>query len=793
MPLGTVYIMAFNRLRVGDVEAESHQCTLSTYAEFVDSEFKVIDPETDNTLDIELQGGLMSKVVNQNITLAAGATYSNGDTTDSFEGKAKVTGLDRPNVGLNPGPVVRHYAHDLATAQNVDFMPVLDLYCNKPDVFTPNQAGTSVDEMSLEYLFGKETITDTVSYSSVTAPGAILYSTPITPCRKIRDAFVLDSGFVPDLLEYASLPFEFWRGDLIMVVEILASSINTGRVAVCTHFGMDTVPTDLPTSLGQYAHVFDLTAETNRFEVVLPFNSRFEWMRICHGVEPIDKFFEYATGLVSVRAISRLTYTPAVTNEVDINIYFKAAPNYEVRWLGVGTADMSIVGSVINAEVEPVPGRVVESKHDGEDIELQGGDLVDTPEGDQMGDSDNVNVAAPPGKPMPECPVERGHYKSINDLFMRFTKDETKVGEDYDRDVVQLMQRHPMMHWFGAIFKTWKGGLKVGISNQGQTTATFLPDSLSPTAPLSLIVKSSTSTSLGARMAPYAIIDGNQAGFLQFQVPFVSQMKFMLVSNDADVPITNTEYYSYGRVTAVTTNESNDHASAYLVAGSDDFRFSYLYRIPRISVNGEGYFQHNVNTIVVPASFKFVIDPAGTFPLVQSDITNLVAHATVLFGGGEVKVTPFSFTPEMYHNYLNIDIPSGAIPIPTGPEVQVLVPPSVVFQAVPSVIEASKGVVGPLISSVGLTFSPTGVIQGTWTDPRGVEGPAATTFNINFSNNVGVASQFALMVGVTAPGIYVPDGNTVPSAFNTLASVTQDNLNLFEMNSASAAAFVELI
>jgi len=773
IPLGTVHVMVFNNLRVGTVDAQAHQCTLSTYVHIEDAEFKVLDPTTDNAKDaIILQGGLMSKVTNNNIKLAAGATYVSHGDSDNFEGKTsnKVSGLDKPNIGIEAPPVRRRFAPDLATAANVGYKPVLGLYADECDCLEPVDVGTSLDEMGFDYIFGKESLTETVTMSRVTSPGTILAQYEIMPVRKILDQLA-GATYQPDLLEFAALPFEFWRGDIIMVVEMLGSSINTARVAVCTHFGVTEAPDSLQAALGQYAHVFDTTAETNRFEVVLPYTSMFEWMRIPHGSIPPDRnITEYSTGLVTLRAVSRLTYTPAVTDEIDINIYFKAGDNFEVKWIGAGMSDIVVAKPLL-------------------DFELQAGDIVDAPANDQSDEAVTSVVAAPAGSPVVQAPENRGRYRSINDLVQRSTKSIINPSALFDISVTGLLRQNPYFDYYSNIFKIWKGGVSVVFASRGDTALTFAPDATTDGVDLTPSVGTNVVGAKNSqRGVPLVNCAGRNISLFTFLVNYMSPMKFMIIENESVLPVSFT---NYGRVFGVTTSPDATASCGAYVAATDELRFSYLHRVPELTISS-AYFPHSpVGVFIAPVSVVFTPAAEDAMDLKQEDIATFIRMGT--FQSTTVTtftVTTESWTTEMFEDYAGVIVPAGSTLLRVGTAAR-----SWRSSVVPALLPSTMSVVQGPVDTI-YQFDLRAVAVGNqipYVDKRGVTGVAAPSFSLSFNENLGSEEDYAAFSGLVIPlgtTVLWPDGTTINVAAPTGPAFNFEGTTVFEWDFKNSLAFL---
>jgi hypothetical protein len=345
--LGTLIISVFNPLETGpNASGSGLGAKISLFGSFPESNFQVLDPT--GGAAIVSQGALSSKVTNvtNNISEVTGSTIDFANTTrDKMEGGASnstdVSGMDKPNVGLNPTQVVRKKYPDFANACNVDQNQVLDLYPNRSQMLDNTELGVNVDEMHFDYLRKQtKSFMDTVLWKDTDGQGTTLYFGELTPCPKVISA-ASNSVFQPTLLEYTTLPFSLWRGGLKLTIQIVGSKVHTGRIVVCTHYGRTSQSIPFEQAMAQYAHVFNFSAEDNTFEVVFPWRSARQMLRVPSGNYP--NLADFSMGEFSIRVINPLQTMESIASQVQMNLYWSAADDFETDFHGANSIDFKPV------------------------------------------------------------------------------------------------------------------------------------------------------------------------------------------------------------------------------------------------------------------------------------------------------------------------------------------------------------------------------------------------------------------------------------------------------------------
>jgi len=337
--LGTFVIYVNNALRAGPT-ATSTSVSLSVFASFQESDFSVINP---TAVSIVPQGGIQSKVTNINIEHAMNATLDASTTGDNFQGGSTSAPMDLPNLALNPTPVQRRLYPVITNVTNVDYCVHLDTVANSRPMVKPISLGTEEDEMSMAYLLQKFSFLDSFTVTTTNAVGEAVFVSDLCPAAEL---FTLPQGasFTPTLLTYVSLPFSFWKGSLVYKIVAVASPIHTCRLQICSHIGYEASGLTVNEAFGQYICIFEVRG-VSEITISFPWRSSTEWKKVNTGSN-VDTH-NYSMGQFSVRVLNGLQAMESVSQAIDLNVYLKGGPDYELTYLGNNAIDLSPVDSPI--------------------------------------------------------------------------------------------------------------------------------------------------------------------------------------------------------------------------------------------------------------------------------------------------------------------------------------------------------------------------------------------------------------------------------------------------------------
>jgi hypothetical protein len=223
--------------------------------------------------------------------------------------------------------VVKKYP-ELANIKNVDFGQVLHECANISTSVLPEEVGSSDDEMNLKVIREKFTFLTTFVMRDTDAPGTILYNDHITPTPNTMRAD-LGSTFACTALEYTTLPFTFWRGDLRFRLTCVMTKIHNLRICFNLHLGRESDTIPFTQSMSQYTTVMDFTADQNTFDIVVPWKSNKQMLRTGYG----SNIGEHIMGEYSIRVLNPLQTMESVNSQVEFNLYMAAGDNFKTDFM----------------------------------------------------------------------------------------------------------------------------------------------------------------------------------------------------------------------------------------------------------------------------------------------------------------------------------------------------------------------------------------------------------------------------------------------------------------------------
>jgi hypothetical protein len=325
MTMGTLVCSVFNELAQGTA-AGPISASLGVYvsypAEF--SEFSVLDPERelvnrfdpDSFVPVEPHGGFFSRVAN--ITYVAKRTI---DCIDAAADTLSYLPFDKPNIAMDPVPVQQRGFPNVAQLAGTQFSSFLGDF---PDMLrrpTSEDFGTTNPEMSLDFLASHPTWLTTIRVEESRVEGDVIFEMPICPCPGVL-ASAVSVPFQPTLLEYRTLPFQFWRGTLRLLINPVGSQFHSIRLGVITRYGRLPGTAPLADAMSQYATIIDVMNKP--YEVIIPWRSPVEMMRVPHKRAADEAFFEYALGTVQIVLIQELQRVDIAAPYIFLNIFLSA-------------------------------------------------------------------------------------------------------------------------------------------------------------------------------------------------------------------------------------------------------------------------------------------------------------------------------------------------------------------------------------------------------------------------------------------------------------------------------------
>jgi len=161
-------------------------------------------------------------------------------------------------------------------------------------------------------------------------------------CARALSFFTLGTGASFDLclLSYATLPYSYWRGSIVLDLEVIGTSFHTCKLAICSHYGFEATGLTVEESMGQYTTVFDVVGYAT-VRVAFPWRSPTPWKRVCNGT--YADATPFSMGQFSVRLLSPLQYNETVASAIDVNVYLSGGADFRSTFLGSNAIDVAPV------------------------------------------------------------------------------------------------------------------------------------------------------------------------------------------------------------------------------------------------------------------------------------------------------------------------------------------------------------------------------------------------------------------------------------------------------------------
>lgn len=198
--------------------------------------------------------------------------------------------------------------------------------------------GSDEDELLIHKLVSRESFLCGTLWTTSAIVDQTLFVTGVCPTLYDFDTTTRAVAHTP--LSYWSVPFEYWRGDIIFRFKVVRSQYHRGRLNINWDVGADAV-NEIP-NFGDPSTmnvVLDLD-ESDEVEVEVPYVQAKLFLKCGLNGEPLPTGrvwensnsvvalppFEY-NGVLSVKVMNRLT-APEATSDVDVLVFVRAGKNF---------------------------------------------------------------------------------------------------------------------------------------------------------------------------------------------------------------------------------------------------------------------------------------------------------------------------------------------------------------------------------------------------------------------------------------------------------------------------------
>lgn len=175
---------------------------------------------------------------------------------------AKLFGFSRAPIETPVAPIRPDYVANLANTDRPEAIQKLTIDSSQEVTVDPTVTGISLgDELSLASIAGKETYLTQFTWDFTQTADTSLFYIAVNPLlHGLVPGYSVTRAIYPTALEYASIPFRYWKGSLKFRFEVIASKFHKGRLRVMYDPKQVPVVTDFNKN---YQTVMDLDSNTD--------------------------------------------------------------------------------------------------------------------------------------------------------------------------------------------------------------------------------------------------------------------------------------------------------------------------------------------------------------------------------------------------------------------------------------------------------------------------------------------------------------------------------------------------
>lgn len=165
--------------------------------------------------------------------------------------------IETPTVTMKPD-----FTGNLANTDRPENINKFTIDSSQEVTIDPSVVGIDMgDELSIASIATKETYLTQFTWDYSQGPDAALFYTAVNPLlHALVPGFTTTRAVYPTAVEFASLPFKYWRGTLKFRFEVIASKFHKGRIRIMYDPNQVPVVTDFNKN---YQNVLDLDSGTD--------------------------------------------------------------------------------------------------------------------------------------------------------------------------------------------------------------------------------------------------------------------------------------------------------------------------------------------------------------------------------------------------------------------------------------------------------------------------------------------------------------------------------------------------
>lgn len=573
--LGRIRITVLNQLRVATGSTPSLTVSVWLYAE----DASVHIPIRYHTLELPT---LIPTSLMGNATMAVGNVLTDVFKSAFTNGKgliSKTLSLDYPTSTVADRKTIQPVeplSHGMGASRARRL--ALDPKSGHLDdeAFSPMS-----QDMDLLQIAQRPMLVDQLSWTTSASAGSLLSTRKVSPFQSFGTG---SNGFQPSYLMYVSQAFMYWRGGITFDLEFVATRFHSGRLLIGFEPNAPgTTPTFAELSTSNPTVLVDLQ-QTSSVSFTVPYISPTPLKNVSRT---LTSDTDDQIGVLYIMVQNTLAAASNVASSVDINVYARAASDFELYVPG-GVNTTKYVWNTTSEEVDE-EFTLMPTSDTG--IKLQ------TNRMDRSSETANFSMGKSTISPRPRF----GETFSMSDLLKRYSfVDLLEQPLGRDQNIIEIANSPIMskqlngdrrllynsyLAYFSRLYSIWSGSIRYKFvtnaprSIESDLSVRFVPftndDALvlnKPTQYYNLI--SPSNSGLGQ---DFTVL--SQDNCLEIELPFYSPFNFHVTYQsigDADLTYWELPYNAGRLYVGGNDGQATGLIASYWVAAGDDFRLGYL-------------------------------------------------------------------------------------------------------------------------------------------------------------------------------------------------------------------------
>jgi len=528
--------------------------------------------------------------------------------------------LDAPTITGQEGSQKKYVTGNNSLGDGPVHIPRLSLFPKTGHFLDKGIDPSGVNIMDIKHITSSPMLLTTSQWANTLGPGSILYRFPVHPMVSPIILYGTSAGAQMTYLAGAAKAFTLWRGSIEYLIDFVASEFHAGRVMVSFVPGIFPAADYNDIQLSSFPlAVFDL-ADGHEFKFKVPYQSIYPWSQVSGlaigtggasfmpnwplGAMP---FLAQSPGYIVVSIVNALKMPEIATTSIETMMWVNGGDDFEV---------------IIPRALDPRQRLNIDLTRRPVLMEAQGISDTITTRDEKTGSETVLTTVETPMSNRLHFAGE--HVADIRTLCRRFSKiDELSISlqaNKYNTLTVLLraagflesgsagaitQSRMDFMSYFNDFYIAWSGSMRfkvlTSVSKNYAVNAivwhdpvSFVGNTYTPND-IDFVVIDPTVDSIGVSGFGSRIVNLASEPCIDFEIPYASQMHFLLNPNIGTDTIIPTWLYNQqdNGVFNVRFETGDPTASdvpfsiSLFRAAGDDFKYHFLVPPPPVRVDVE--------------------------------------------------------------------------------------------------------------------------------------------------------------------------------------------------------------